>query len=629
MPYNKIKSEQYSQIGGINSKASAYVTGDKECLDIQNLDFQVPGGWNKRMGFTAAYVSSASFSIGASQTINAIWQVTSGSTALNLVGFDGGLGGVFNFVPGSTLTPWVTSVTTSPVDTIWDHSEYKKGTYYSGGLTVADSYKNSVGDTRSYLFGMRTPPLSITAGAGTAGTTFSGTYLYSYAYLDNLGFIGQRTNTIAFSSAGIGTVNIAGFSNIGTAYGITAYVIFRNRVEGFPTNDLISIGIQPLSSATFVDQYPRTETNSYFSYPWPAFTGLTGPSNYSPTPPLLPEADGIGFNTWDVSEIYQNRLWINFTPYLLAYSELEEPEKILPENVLAFANKNFRIIGMKGYNQSLIIFCQKGVFRLTGDNPDNFSITEMSTQYGSISDKAIVVFRERLWFLDNGEIIEFNGSNFNNIGNRVDAYLKRMNITRAFRRACAMHLSERNEVWFSIPIDGSDINNITLVYDYLVDGWTTFRGDKFKATALAELFSNSATTNFAPVNKDYYFGSIGASLFKFGSSLTSDDGTGITVSFTTKYHNELGKSQTAQFRRFYLDIGGYTGATLNFGAQFFSNYSTLAMSYTAAINIAQWQERIDFGIPAKSLSVKVSHGSTTGPLTINGYTIEFRYQRNV
>ena len=186
--------------------------------------------------------------------------------------------------------------------------------------------------------------------------------------------------------------------------------------------------------------------------------------------------------------------------------------------------------------------------------------------------------------------------------------------------AAGIHIQERNEVWMSIPVDGSDINNLTLVYDYLVDGWTTFKGDKFKPTALANIFTNTntdyTTPNYLATNNVTYMGSIGGSMYYFGSSFKSDDGSGMTLSFTTKYHNELGKSRTAQFRRFYLDIGGYTGATLSFGAQFFANYATLAASHTATININQWQERIDFGVPAKSLSAKVAHGSTTGDLTV-------------
>ncbi len=38
MGYNKLKAEKYSNVGGINQKASQYVTGDNEFLDLENYD---------------------------------------------------------------------------------------------------------------------------------------------------------------------------------------------------------------------------------------------------------------------------------------------------------------------------------------------------------------------------------------------------------------------------------------------------------------------------------------------------------------------------------------------------------------------------------------------------------------
>lgn len=630
MGYNKLKAEKYSNVGGINQKASTYVTGDNEFLDIENYDFQVPGALNKRWGFTASYLSSASFSIGSSQTINAIWQVTTpftfpdnipnGIRTLNLYGYDSGVAA--NETLGSTLVPWVTSVTTTPTAQVWDHSEFQEATYYSNSLT---GYKNTAQDAQAFLFGMLTPPTlnpgslsGLTVVSTAAGTTLTGTYVYQYAYLDNLGFVGAPSATFIYSTAGLASINISGFTTSVTgqtalAYGATAYVVFRNRVPGFPTTDLVSIGTLPIGSSLFNDQGDQSNINGYFFY----------------------QPGGFDFASettqrWNISEVFTNRLWIDAGLNSIAFSELEDLQNFDPANTRIIAANNFRLTAFKAYNQSLMILCQKGVFRLTGDTPDNFSVVEMSGEYGGISDKAVVVFNERMWFLDYEAIIEFNGSNFNNIGNRVDGYLGRMNKERAYRRACAMHLPDRNEVWFSIPIDGSNINNVTLVYDYLVDGWTTFKGDKFKASALGILFNTPVDqSNYAPTVKNYYFGSIGASMYRFGASFTSDDGTGMTLTYTTKFHNELGKSQTAQFRRFYQDIGSYTGATLNFGLEMFANYSNSAISYTVSFGQNIWQNRIDFGIPAKSLSIKCAHGSTTGNFQINGYTVEFRFQRAV
>lgn len=632
MPYTKLKKESYTNISGINQKTSAYVTGDKEFLDIENFDFQTPGALGKRIGFTAGYLSSASFSIGASQTINSIWQVTSpsqipdfipnGLLTLSLFGYDSGVAAISGTL-GATLKNWVTSITTSPTPYVWDHSEFIDSTYYSNSVS---GYKNKATHTQAYIFGMAIANRLAVGGNGsgltvtatTAGASFTGTFCYQYAFLDSMGFVGTPSATFIYSTAGVNTLTISGFttsaygSTSALAYGATAYILFRNRVPGFPTSDLISIGTLAIGATTFTDSISPTSTNQYFGFPFSEITAL----DYT--------------KTWNVSEMFANRLWIDAGLNTIAFSELEQPQEFIAENQRIIASNNYRITGLKAYNQSLIILCQKGIFRLTGDNPDNFSVVEMSREYGCVSDKAIVIFNEKMWFLDDSAIFEFNGANFTNVGNRIQGYIDRLNKPNVYRRACAIHHPERNEIWFSLPIDGSDINNVTLVYDYLVDGWTTFKGTKLKQTAMGILYDNNVNANsYAPSIKKYYFGSIGGSMYLWGSSFKSDDGSGITLSFTTKYHNELGKSQTAQFRRLYLDVGGYTGPTLTFGVQMFANYATLTASATASMNFNQFQDRIDFGVPAKSLSFKVAHGSTTGDLKIGGYSVEYRFQRSV
>ena len=48
----KLKSENYQNFGGINSKASPYLTSPIEFLDIINFDFQTPGSLCERWGST-------------------------------------------------------------------------------------------------------------------------------------------------------------------------------------------------------------------------------------------------------------------------------------------------------------------------------------------------------------------------------------------------------------------------------------------------------------------------------------------------------------------------------------------------------------------------------------------------
>lgn len=55
MPYQKLHQEHYTQFGGINNKASRYLTDQNEALQVINFDFSRPGSLTKRPGTTLLY----------------------------------------------------------------------------------------------------------------------------------------------------------------------------------------------------------------------------------------------------------------------------------------------------------------------------------------------------------------------------------------------------------------------------------------------------------------------------------------------------------------------------------------------------------------------------------------------
>lgn len=647
MSYQRLKSEKYTETGGINTKASLYVTGQKEVLDLVNYDFQIPGAWNPRPGTTTALIGNT-LTIGSSQTITALWQITkAGALAYDLpealpqnrilVGHDQGVFEYYNdIVIGFTQAqyyPLISGLTASN----WNYVNYEDATYF---CTPSDARSGNTGFYKyspnafpgpsawsdgAAFFGMIKPTAALSAtliSGPPANFPASSTFTYAYAMRDKLGFVGPIWGTLIVSTgvSGADTINISGFTTVsglydGVSFGFQDYALFRNRVAGFPSDQFVVIDY-----TTGAAPYPDTNILAAYSIiPEVVLTPETN-TKFSPLYTKYPS----------LLEVFANRMWINNTDDLnrIEFSEVQEMQNFQPESFIQVTNSNYTVTGFKQFNQSMIFFLQKGVLRLTGDNPSNFNLQKITTEYGLISSKATVEFENKLWFLDDRGIIEFNGSATATVSNRVEGYFDRMNFTAAQERACATHYQERNEVWFCIPVDGATVNNIILVYDYLVDAWTTFQGDNIKPTAINEIYLSYGATlayrNFN--NRHMFFGSIGASLFYFDKSLKADNGQGITYTFKTLYHNELGKSRTAQFRRFYLDSGGYAGPTLTYGCQMFPNYS-LIPGYTTPLYLSSFQERIDFGIPAAAMSVRATLGSTQAPI-INGYTVEYRYQRD-
>ena len=198
MSYPKMKSENYSNIGGINQKVSVYSLGDREVLDLRNFDFQEPGAWTPRWGCSNVIVSG-SLTIGGSQIISNIWQAfkigniynPAGASLPNndaknriLVGFNSGIykfvgsvsGGLANFSYATFLYG-----NTGPFN--WNATSFGEQNYFTGGAafgfmpmfkyrpqTFQKSATSSIpNEDDPALFGMARPPLGVSF--GLAATT--------------------------------------------------------------------------------------------------------------------------------------------------------------------------------------------------------------------------------------------------------------------------------------------------------------------------------------------------------------------------------------------------------------------------------------------------------------------------
>jgi hypothetical protein len=81
------------------------------------------------------------------------------------------------------------------------------------------------------------------------------------------------------------------------------------------------------------------------------------------------------------------------------------------------------------------------------------------------------------------------------------------------------------------------------------------------------------------------------------------------------------------WRRLYFNAGTSTGTTLGVTVNIRQDYGesiVLSRSFTSD----SFQERIDFGVSAKALSVEMILRSSAR-VTVNGYTLEGRFLRSV
>src|SRR5574343_599360 len=555
MPNPKLKSETYSLMGGINTKVSPYVQGPHEFLDLVNFYFTKPGALTKRSG-SSLYIGATvqgritglyEFSrlSGNSQII-----VTANTNAYyingnNLSSFKSGLldGALFDF--------------TTFVDRLFSANGQN---FFKYDLSSSTNCPLPPGATTGF-----------TSSLSGSGSGFTGIYIYSYGYLNDRGYLGPCSGGITVSVVGESAVILTGFTTP-TGYGVTSIAIYRTGA-----NSLNEFRIGFTTGATFVDTNLALGTDSCPEYLW--FT-------------LAPR----------YMEIYNNQLFMAGFSSILStvyFSDLGEPEGVYPDAFFEVrTNDGDRVTGLKAYNGNLLVTKENSVHLLSGDNPENFLLREISTQYGSLSNRAIITWEDQVWMLDKKGVVEYNGANIKVVSDKIEPIFKSMNIAAARDNATAQHVKFRNELWFSIPCNGATINNCTVVYDYLSQAWTKFEG--FQPSSLSYISGGFLT-------EEVFYGGYSGSIHAFGNSMFGDNGNGMTCVAQSQYNNHLGQSVEKQYRRLFLNVEQVASSTLMIN--FRADYSD-TVSLTRYIPQDAFQTRIDFGIPAKTLSVEISNNSS-------------------
>ena len=586
MAYPKYKNENYTNFGGINTKASPYANQRTEFRNIENMNFQLIGSLSQRRGttlFTSASVAGRINGIYEFQRLNgASYVVVEANTNLysvNSVAF--------------------TSIRTNVADQLCDFTAFVDRLYIANGK----DFLRFDGNNAVNAMLPEPPAFSVT---GAVGGGLSGVYTISYGYINDIGTLGPVTNgvTISLNGATFGSITVLG-ATAPTGFGVSNYVAYLSQagsVNRFAVNTFYDI-----AGTSFVVNASAalTSTPENFNLFFNANTSVYGNS-------LAPS----------YLELFNNQMFMSgfsLYPSRVFWSEIGDPEAVDPTYYNDFRTNDGDVVtGMKFYNGVLIITKERSVHRVVGDNPDNFYFQEISDQYGCLSNRAMVVFNNLLWFLDIKGICQYNGANIGVISDNVEPYFLRMNVSAARRNATAVHYKQLNEVWFSFPIDGSTINNITIVYDYVSNAFTTYKG-----------FNPSSITvgKGALSEQTVLYGGYTGQVINFGSSLVSDFNGSISCVIDTRYIGDLGQSVEKQFRRLFLNTNTFS-VTNTIRVDFTQDYNASIVA-SQNIYLNQFQPRIDYGIPAKALQAKFVYSNASLPIRVDGFTIEYRFQRDV
>ena len=661
---SKMKSEEYRLLGGINSKVNLYSNGQAEFRDLSNLNFINTGALTKRPGTTLYAGSTLANFTG---TTFYIGDITSGYEYAKLNGssyviicangFGVPLGGQnallqasqdgFTSAYGfSSLAP----LFADPKDSIFSFVTFVDRLFAANGRNfyrmdplpnvingTLNGYKYSLPAASVFTngwtcFGVGASPyLGFTLTGAIVGIStaisasgLSGTFVFGYSFINDRGFIGPPSNGITLSLNGttysLVQCQVSGLNELSLLYGATAIQLYISEIDGVV---LTAYSQTPIIKGGGDTQTLVFSTSNGLPYPQLLDTAPVASQDFDLTNSWAGSNAGSGINHPRYLEIFNNQLFMggfSTMPSTFWWSEIGEPEGIQPDfSAEVRSNDGDRLTGFKSYLGSLVITKQRSFHLLSGTDPSNFTLQELSDQYGCLSHRALVVWNNNLWFLDSKGIMEYNGANIRCVSTKIEPVFNAMNIQAAIDNACGVHVKQWNELWFAIPANGATINNMIVVYDYVADSWTHYDGIQAQCLFMAYAGFSS--------RRPFYGGYTGGLMY-FDPTLTSDNDQGITCHFDSIFFSARGQSIQNQYRRFYLDVNPVLGFTQPINMTFKQDFgTTVQVARTMYQN--PFQSRIDFGISSRSIQASMYHYSASLPLVINGFTFESRMQRMV
>jgi hypothetical protein len=310
-------------------------------------------------------------------------------------------------------------------------------------------------------------------------------------------------------------------------------------------------------------------------------------------------------------------------PSTVVYSDPGEPEGIrVDSNFEVRTNDGDVVTAMRSYQGRLAIYKRNSTHQLLGDNALNYDLVQVTDQSGALNKHCVTRMEspnaDILLSLDRKGVFSFDGTRASPFSNKVQPFFDRMNCSAAILSACVANDKLRNQILFAFPIDGATLNNFTVVYDYLSNAWTT--EDGYNPTVFNSAYDRNNTKNL-------FYGTPSGIINWFGPSFLSDNGAGFTCYVHSRFMSDMGNSIEKQFRRLYLNAAA-SGSTYVIPINFFQDYGSSKVLQTTMV-LSQFQNRIDFGIPAKSLAFEMSNFQTQSVFQLTGFTIESRLQRKV
>lgn len=211
-----------------------------------------------------------------------------------------------------------------------------------------------------------------------------------------------------------------------------------------------------------------------------------------------PEISGLSPGNPSICEVFNNRIVFSGDsnyPSMIYLSEQEDPENFTPSEGATSAGAiqvspgdGQRITGLKNMflpltnEEVLVIFKEQSTYLLIGTDADNFTLQKLSDEFGAVNSHCAIEVGNELLFLSREGITALSTATSQGnistgfISHKIQRIINQLNTTY-LDKSFALHLRNRQEVWWFVPEGSSTTNNQVLVYHYGdLPGWSIRTG---------------------------------------------------------------------------------------------------------------------------------------------------------
>lgn len=203
---------------------------------------------------------------------------------------------------------------------------------------------------------------------------------------------------------------------------------------------------------------------------------------------------------------------------------------------------------------ALYIFKDKSIWRLSGDDKDNFVLQRMIPDLGTLSNQSVARLGSDIIFVsDQGDIFIYDGSiGVKNISSKIEATIDAANFAR-FQYAKGIVFQD--DYYSAISSSAATEHDTVLLFDTFSTSWTKFVGMAPNCWDVADDGSGQDIL---------VFGDYGGFVYEYPSG-TDDAGTAIASYYTTKQYtfNELSTIKDLRAVHVFADVQGDYDLTLD------------------------------------------------------------------